>query len=79
MKCVICVCYRGASYKVKPKAPWPKNKVREESPAFKHTGLDYFEPLHFKQNKETNAVWVCMFSCITVRAMNLELVEDITE
>ena len=36
---------------MKPMAPWPKSKVTE-SPAFEHTGLDYFGALYIKQNKE---------------------------
>ena len=62
---------------MKPMAPWPKSKVTE-SPAFEQTGLDYFEPLHIKQNKERKKAWVCIFACITVRAIHHELVEDMT-
>ena len=46
------------------------------SNAFTNTGLDYFGPLHIRQGKERIKVWVCLFTSITVRAIHLELVED---
>ena len=45
--------------------------------SIQNTGLDYFGPLLIKRNKERR-VWVCVFTCITVRALQLELVEDLT-
>ena len=60
---------------MKPMAPWPKSKMTE-SPVFEHTGLNYFRPLYIKQNKERKKAWVCIFTCITVIAIHLELVED---
>ena len=58
-------------------APWPKIKVNE-SPAFTHTGLDYFGPLYVKNGTVRSKAWVCIFTCIAVRAIHLELVEDMT-
>ena len=48
------------------------------SKAFTNTGLGYFGPLHIRQEKGQVKVWVCLFTCITVRAIHLELVEDMT-
>ena len=70
----LCI-HQDGSCKMKPMAPWPKSKMTE-SPAFEHTGLDYFRPLYIKQNKERKKAWVCIFTCITVIEMHLELVED---
>ena len=61
---------------MKPMASWPKSKVIE-SPAFEHTGLDYFRPL-LHQAKQRKKAWVCTFTCITLGAINLELLEDMT-
>ena len=58
-------------------APWTKNKVTESTP-FEQTGLDYFESLYIKQNNERKKAWVCIFTCITLRAIHPELVEDRT-
>ena len=56
-------------------APWSKIKVNE-SPAFTHTGLDYFGPLYVKNETVCSKAWVCIFTCMAVRAIHLELVED---
>ena len=45
--------------------------------SIQNTGLDYFGPLYIKLNKERK-VWVCLFTYITVRVVQLELVEDLT-
>ena len=58
-------------------APWPTSKVIR-SQAFTNTGLDYFGPLYIRQRKDHVKVCVCLFTCITVRAIHLELVEDMT-
>ena len=76
-KCLTGVRHQGGPCKMKPMAPLPKSKVTE-SLAFEHTGLDYFGPLHIKQNKERKKAWVHIFTCITVRAIHFELVEDMT-
>ena len=61
-----------------PPMPWPKNKLTQSAP-FKHTGLDYFGPLYvILQNRERKKVWVCLFTCIVVRAVHLEIVDDLT-
>ena len=76
-KCLICVHHQGGSDKMKPITPWPKGKVTE-SPAFKHTDLDYFGPLYIKQYKQRKKVWLCIVTCITVREIHHELVENMT-
>ena len=40
------------------------------------TGLDYFRPLYVKNGTVQSKAWACIFTCITVRAIHLELVED---
>ena len=76
-RCLICLRFQGGPYKVKPMLPWPTSKVIR-SKAFTNTGLDYFVPLYIRQGNERVMVWVCLFTCITVRAIQLELVDDMT-
>ena len=58
-KCRICRKYQGGPFKMPPMSPWPKNKLAR-SALFKHTGIDYFEPLYVKlENREKKKVWVC--------------------
>ena len=62
---------------VTPMAPQPTSKVIK-SKAFTNTGPDYFGLLYIRHGKYRVKVWVCLFTCITVRAIHLELVEDMT-
>ena len=76
-ECLTCIKHQGGPYKVKPMALWPKIKFNESS-AFTHIGLDYFGPLYVKNGTIRSKAWVCIFTCIAVRAIHLELVEDVT-
>ena len=61
-----------------PMSPWPKNKLTQSAP-FKHTGLDYFGLLYVKlQNRDEKKVWICLFTCVVMRAVHLEIVDDLT-
>ena len=77
-RCLICLRFSGGSYKVKPMASWLMSKVIR-SKEFTNTVLDYFGPLYIRQGKDYTEVQVCLFTCITVRAIHLELVADTTE
>ena len=63
--------------------PWPKERVNEALP-FEYTGLDYFGSLYIKQYPDAShqqaekKVWVCLFTCLVVRAVHLEIVEDMS-
>ena len=76
-RCLVCLRFQGRPYKVKLMAPWSTQKVIR-SKAFTNTGLDYFGLFYIRQGKDQVKVWVCLFTCITVRAIHLELVEDMT-
>ena len=59
-------------------SPWPKSKLTRSIP-FQETGLDYFGPLYVKQpDGSQQKVWVCLFTCVVVRAIHLEIVNDMT-
>ena len=57
--------------------PWSTSKVIR-SKAFTNTGLDYFGPLYIRQGKNRVKLWVHIFTYITVGAIHLELIEDMT-
>ena len=60
-------------------APYPRSRI-EESPPITYTGLDYLGPLYVKvsQPSATQKVWLCLFTCLAVRAIHLEVVHDMT-
>ena len=60
-------------YQLPPMAVWPKEKV-SRSTAFAFTGWDYL----FIKEETHKKVWVCLFTCITIRAVHLELVDSLS-
>ena len=78
VKAVIYKCgvYNGGPYKMSKLADWPKEKISKAAP-FIYTGLDYIGPFYIKENKEKK-VWICIFKCVTVRAVHFQIVDDMT-
>ena len=82
-RCTICQRAEGHPFKMPKMPPWPKERVTEALP-FQYTGLDYFGPLFIKDFSPASngpcptykKVWVYLFTCMVVRAIHLELVED---
>ena len=58
---------------------WPNSKVIRSLP-FQYTGLDYFGPLNIKcgNHADRRKVWVCLFTCVAVRTIHLEIVADLS-
>ena len=78
-KCNVCQKYQGGSFKMSSMSPWPSNKVIRTL-SFQYTGLDYFGPLYIKcgNHADRKKVWVCLFTCVVVRAIHLEIVTDLS-
>ena len=57
-------------------ADWLKEKVSKAAP-FTYTELDYIGSFYVKENK-VKKVWICIFTCVIIRAVNLEIVDDMT-
>ncbi|XP_044316206.1 uncharacterized protein LOC123037801 [Drosophila rhopaloa] len=45
---------------------------------FKYTGLDYFGPLLVTVSRHREKRWVALFTCLTTRAIHLELAHDLS-
>ena len=60
-------------------ADLPPERVKPFSPPFLATGVDLFGPFKLKygRNKSTKA-WGALFTCATVRAVHLEIVQDLS-
>lgn len=76
-QCSICRRIEGGPYKMPPMAPIPACRVTESTP-FANTGVDYFGPLSIKSSDGVKKVWVCLFTCMVVRAVHLEIVQDMS-
>ena len=75
--CGTCKRFQGGPFKLPSMSPWPRKKVAKCAP-FTYTGLDYFGPLYIQGESSKGRVWVCLFTCVTVRAIHLELIKDMT-
>ncbi|XP_062710849.1 uncharacterized protein LOC134288933 [Aedes albopictus] len=68
--------------KAKPKppmmAPLPKVRLTPHIRAFSYTGVDYFGPLQVKQGRSVAKRWVALFTCLTTRAVHLEIVHSLS-
>ena len=55
---------------------WPAGKMNKAT-LFTFTGLDYLGPFYVK-GQLTKKVWICLFTCLTIRAIHLEVKDDMT-
>ena len=65
-------------------ADLPKERLATNEPAFSYTGVDYFGPMFVKLNKSTRSNqrtskrYGVLFTCLTIRAVHLELANDLS-
>ena len=83
--CRICRRVEGNPFVMPKMPPLPAERVARSLP-FEYTGLDYLGPLYIKSFpqtdkqvvQDTRKVWICLFTCLAVRAVHLELVDDMS-
>ncbi|XP_065089852.1 uncharacterized protein LOC135711037 [Ochlerotatus camptorhynchus] len=63
---------------IPPMAPLPAARLAVCSRPFSFVGLDYFGPLLVKQGRASVKRWIALFTCLTVRAVHLEVVHSLT-
>ena len=77
-KCVTCLKVNGKSYQIPVVPPLPKCRL-ENTPPFTICGVDFTGALSYKtEHSNTNKAYVCLFTCAVTRAVNLEIVTDMT-
>ena len=74
-------CYRFDANSVEYKmANLPSARTRASIP-FSHTGVDFCGPFFIKERKRRNRarikVYVCIFVCMSVKAIHLEIISDL--
>ncbi|XP_058840554.1 uncharacterized protein LOC131696047 [Topomyia yanbarensis] len=76
-KCMWCRVYRARPDEPRM-APLPQVRVCPYVRPFTFTGVDYFGPLIVKKGRTNVKRWVALFTCLTVRAVHLEVVHSLS-
>jgi transposase InsO family protein len=75
-------CQFCKNYNAKPSPPemgnLPSVRLTPYVRPFVFTGLDYFGPVEVSVGRHREKRWVALFTCLTVRAIHLEVVETLT-
>ena len=76
-QCIICrkrIAPRGQQQM----AILPPSRLKLNEPPFSHVGIDYFGPFLVKRARSQVKRHGCVFSCLTTRAVHIEVAEDMT-
>ncbi|CDW58140.1 hypothetical protein TTRE_0000644401 [Trichuris trichiura] len=70
--CVVCKAQRTQKM-----SSLPVERVKATF-AFENTGLDFAGPIYVRRRRTCEKAYICLFTCMTTRAIHLELVPDMT-
>ncbi|XP_062713827.1 uncharacterized protein LOC134290665 [Aedes albopictus] len=59
-------------------APFPEARLKPYERSFSYVGLDYFGPISFRVNRSTVKRWIALFTCLTTRAVHLEVAHSLS-
>ncbi|XP_073964374.1 uncharacterized protein [Choristoneura fumiferana] len=76
-RCLPCRIRRQAP-PVPPTGDHPRSRLAHHKRPFTYTGLDYFGPLTVTVGRSTHKRYVALFTCLTVRAIHLEVVPNLS-
>lgn len=77
-RCVLCQRLKKAKMQQRM-APLPAFRLHESPKPFTHTAVDMAGPLMaFDEEGTAKKCWIVLFTCLNVRAVNLQLVFDMT-
>ncbi|XP_062699013.1 uncharacterized protein LOC134284280 [Aedes albopictus] len=62
-----------ATPKVPRMAPLPVARLSSFARPFTYTGIDFFGPLLVKVGRSAAKRWICLFTCLTTRAVHVEV------
>ena len=82
MKRVLANCMYCRRRNAKPgeqiMAELPPARLQMNSHPFTYTGVDYFGPLMIRQKRSNVKRYGCLFTCLTTRAVHLEVSVDLS-
>ncbi|KXJ80917.1 hypothetical protein RP20_CCG022809 [Aedes albopictus] len=59
-------------------APLPVARMASYTRPFTYTGIDFFGPLPVKVGRSTAKRWICLFTCLTIRAVHVEVAHSLS-
>ena len=71
-KCVVCKKW-DAKPATQLMGDLPKGRIEGSSPPFANVGIDFFGPIMVKRGRSLQKRYGCLFTCMTVRAIHLEV------
>ena len=78
-KCVTCRKVTGRHYALPTSPELPSFRYDTSTRPFSNVGIDFAGPLTVKDRSGTHVkTYICLFTCLTTRAINLEVVEDLS-
>lgn len=75
--CLVCRQKKLTTQNIKM-APLPYQRTEPNVYPFTYVGMDYFGPIQVKYGRRLEKHWVCMFSCLSIRAIHMEIVHSLT-
>ena len=76
-KCVVCNRLMGKPYQAPDPPPLPRIRVEASQP-FSVTGVDFTGALYVRDPTGEKKVYICLFTCACTRAVQIELVHDLS-
>lgn len=76
-KCAFCII-RSASPVQPMMGQLPKDRLTAYVRPFSYCGVDFFGPINVAIGRRREKRWVALFTCATIRAVHLEISEDLT-
>ncbi|XP_058817813.1 uncharacterized protein LOC131681120 [Topomyia yanbarensis] len=76
-ECVMCKANKAVPV-IPRMAPLPVARVKAFERPFSYVGIDYFGPIAVRVNRSTAKRWIALFTCLTTRAIHLEVVHTLT-
>ena len=71
-KCI--TCRKGGAQTIAPVMAGLSEERLDASTAFTNVGVDYFGPFIVKIGRKNEKRWCCLFTCLTMRAVHIEVV-----
>ena len=75
--CTICKRHIGKPYPAPNPAPLPVVPTCNVAP-FTMTSIDFTGALYVQENQSEYKVYICLFTCITTRAVHLEVITNVS-